>query len=188
MKAHFFMMVVYLLLVCCFELLEEARVVFREHTEVADTVLQVGDALDTHTEGVAAIDGAVDAAGFEHVRVNHSATEDFHPAGVLAEAAAFTAADVTADVHLGAGFCEREVAGTQTDFRIGAEHLTGKGEEHLLQVGERYVLIDIQAFYLMEEAVGTGADGLVAIDASRTEDAERRLVGFHIVCLVAAGV
>ena len=188
MKAHFFMMVVYLLLVCGFEFLEEAGVVFREHTEVADTILQVGDTLDTHTEGVAAIDGAVDAAGFQYVRVNHTATENLYPAGVFAEAASFAAADVTADIHFGTGFCEGEVAGTQTDFRIRAEHLTGKGEEHLLQVGKRYVLIDIQAFYLMEEAVGTGADGFVAIDASRTEDAERRLVRFHIVCLVAAGV
>ena len=40
-------------LVCSFEFFEETGVVFGEHAEVADAILQVGDALDTHTEGVA---------------------------------------------------------------------------------------------------------------------------------------
>ena len=37
----------------------------------------------------------------------------------------------------------------------------------------------------MEEAVGTGADGLVAVYSSWAEHTDRWLVGFHIVSLVA---
>ena len=40
----------------------------------------------------------------------------------------------------------------------------------------------------MEEAVGTCRDSLVAVDTSRAEHADRRLVGFHIVSLIAGGV
>ena len=36
----------------------------------------------------------------------------------------------------------------------------------------------------MEEAVGTGRDGLVAIDTSGADDADRGLMGFHVVALV----
>ena len=40
----------------------------------------------------------------------------------------------------------------------------------------------------MEEAVGTGADGLVAIDATRADDADGRLLFLHHACLHAGGV
>ena len=39
-----------------FELFEETGVVFGEETEVGDAILQVGNALDTHTEGIARVD------------------------------------------------------------------------------------------------------------------------------------
>ena len=45
---------------------------------------------------------------------------------MLAETAALTTADETADVHLGRRLCEWEVRGAQTDFRISSEHLLGK--------------------------------------------------------------
>ena len=40
----------------------------------------------------------------------------------------------------------------------------------------------------MEKTVGTRADGLVAIDASGAENADRRLVCLHIMSLVARRV
>ena len=97
--------------------------------------------------------------------IDHAATQDLHPSRVLAEAATLAATDVAGDIHLGAGLREGEVAGTKANLRVGAKHLAGKGEQHLLQVGEAHALVHIQALHLVEEAVGTGRDGLVAIDA-----------------------
>ena len=159
-------------LVGCFELFEETGVVLGEHTEVGDAVLQVGDALDAHAEGIARVFLGVDAAELEHVGVDHTAAEDLHPAGVLAEATAFATTDEAGDVHLGRGLREGEVGGAQTDLGVGTEHLLGKRQQHLLEVGERDVLVDIQTFYLVEEAVCAGGDGLVTIDATRTDDAD----------------
>ena len=102
---------------------------------------------------------------------------------MLTEAAALTAADMTGDVHLGTGLREGEIAGAQTDLGISTEQLTGKRQEHLLQIGKRHVLVDIQSFNLMEETVGTRCDGLVTIHTSRADNADGRLLTFHDTCL-----
>lgn len=82
---------------------------------------------------------------------------------MLAEVTALATADVAGDIHLCTRFCEWEVARAQADFGICTEHLASEGEEHLLEVGEAYVLIYIETFYLMEETVSAGADSLVTV-------------------------
>ena len=74
------------------ELVQEAHVVLAEHAQVLDHVLEVGDALDAQTEGVARVDRAVDAAGLEHSGVNHATAQNLDPARVLAESATLAAA------------------------------------------------------------------------------------------------
>ncbi len=76
----------------------------------------------------------------------------------------------------------------QTNLGICTEHLASEGEEHLLEVGEAYVLVYIETFYLVEEAVGTGADSLVAIYSARAEYADWWLMGLHVMSLVARGM
>ena len=76
------------------KLLKEAHIVLREQTQVGNLILQVGDTLHTEAEGITGIYLAVYAAKLQHVGVNHSAAQDFHPSCMLAESAALTAADV----------------------------------------------------------------------------------------------
>ncbi len=45
-----------------------------EETKVAHAIFQVGDTLNTHTEGITRIDIAVDTASLKVMRVNHTAT------------------------------------------------------------------------------------------------------------------
>lgn len=104
---------------------------------------------------------------------------------MLAEVATLTATDVAGDIHLGTRFCEWEVARTETNLGICTKHLTSKGKEHLLEVGETYVLIYIETFYLMEETMSAGADSLVTVNAAWAEHTDRWLMSFHIVSLVA---
>ena len=96
-------------LVCALKEFEEPYVVLAEEAEVLHLVLEVCDTLDTHTECVARVYLAVDAAKLKHVGVNHTATKNLYPAGVLAEWASLAAADVAADVHLGTWLGEWEV-------------------------------------------------------------------------------
>ena len=103
---------------------------------------------------------------------------------MFAEAATLAATDETRDIHLGTGLGEGEVGGAQTDLGVGSEHLAGKTEQYLLQVGERHVLVDVETLHLMEEAVGTSRDGLVAINAAWADDTdgsgEFSVLGVHL--------
>ena len=170
------------------ELIEKAYVVFTEHAQVLDHVLQVGDALYTQTEGIAAIDLAVNAAGFENGGIHHTTTQDFNPTGVFAETATLTTAQHARDIHFGTRLGEGEIAGTQADLGIGTKQFLGKVQQHLLQVGKGHILVNIQTFNLVEEAVGAGRDSLVAVNASRADDADGRLVAFHRSHLYRTGV
>ena len=133
------------------ELRQETYVVFGEHTEVLDLIFQVGDTFYAHAERESGVARGIYAARFKHIGIDHSASEDFHPSGVFAECASFAAAEITAYVHLRTWLCEWEIAGTQTYLGIGAEHLAGKVQQSLFQIGKRHMLVDIQRLYLMEK-------------------------------------
>ena len=105
------------------KLAEEADIVLGEETKILHTVFEIGDTLHAHTEGIAGIDFAVNAACLEHVGIHHAATENLYPTGTLAERAAFAAAYITTDIHLGARLGEREIRRTETNLRFCAEHL-----------------------------------------------------------------
>lgn len=92
---------------------------------------------------------------------------------MLAERASFASAEIAADVHFGRRFSEGEEAGSETYLGFGSEHLAGEVEESLVQVGEGDVLVDIEGFDLMEEAMRARGDGFVAVYASGTDDADR---------------
>ncbi len=170
------------------ELLQEVEIVLGEETQVFDAILEVGDTLDTHSQRIAAVHLAVYAAIVEYVRVHHAATEDFHPARMLAEVAAFAAADVARDVHLGRRFGKGEVGRAQTYLGIGAKHLLREVEQYLSEVGKRNILVHIERLHLMEEAVGTIGDGLVAIGAPRADHANGGLRLLHHPALHTGGM
>ena len=107
---------------------------------------------------------------------------------MLTETTALTATDMTRDIHLCRWLCEWEVTWTETDLCIRTEHLLCEGKHYLLEVGERYVLVDIKTLNLVEEAMCAGSDCLVAVNATRADDADRRLVAFHRANLYRAGV
>lgn len=105
---------------------KEASIVFREHTQVANTILQIGDTLYTHTKGIACIYLAIDATSLKHVRVYHSTAQDFYPSCMLAEATALTTTNMARDIHFGTWLCKWEIAWTKTYLCIFAKHLASK--------------------------------------------------------------
>ena len=80
---------------CGLKLAEEADIVFGEHAEVLDLIFQVCDTLHTHSESKAGVLLRIYATGLKHVGIDHSATEDFNPSGVLAERATLASAEIT---------------------------------------------------------------------------------------------
>ena len=125
-----------LILYCSLEFAEEADIVLEVEAEVLDLPFEHGDALYTHSEGETGVLLGVDAAGFQDVGIHHAGTHDLQPAGALADIAALAAADVAADVNLGARLGEGEVGGTHTDLGVRPEHLPYEDQDGLLEVSE----------------------------------------------------
>lgn len=133
--------------------MKEAHVVLEIMAEVVDLPLEHGDSLDSHSEGEAAVDSRVDSGSLEDVRIYHAAAEDFEPASSFANVATLAMADVAAYVNLGRRLREREIGWTHTNLRIWTEHFAGEEQDGLSKVGESHVLVDIETFHLMEDAM-----------------------------------
>lgn len=135
------------------ELGKESPVVFREQSQIVDSVEQVGNTFHADSEGEAAVYVRVNAAVFQDRRIYHAAAQDFHPPGVFAKSTSFPCADGACDIHFGRRLGEREIGGTEPDFSVVPEHFPGKIQQCVMQVGKGDILIYVQSFYLMEKAV-----------------------------------
>src|ERR1700731_994067 len=88
------------------ELPQKADVVFEEHAEVGDVVLQHRQPVQSGPEGEPGEVCRVDAAVAQHLRMDHAGTQDLQPAGLAAPASgavAETTGDRGADARLGKG-------------------------------------------------------------------------------------
>ena len=137
------------------ELREEPRVVFEHQADVGDAVAEHRDALDADAEGEAGVRSGSMPQCLEDDGVDHPAAENLDPAGVLADAAARARAvgllaEDAADVDLGAGLDEGEVARAKAHRRAGAVEALGERGEHALELGEAHVLVDEEALDLVE--------------------------------------
>lgn len=169
------------------ELVQEALVVAGEQANFRDSMAQHGDTVQTETECKAGVLFAIDTAVLEHVGVHGAAATDFHPAGALAATATFATAEYAAHVHFSGRFREGEEAGAETGLDAFAKELVHEHLEDALQVCKGNVFVYHQTFALLEH----GSVGGVVINTehvARSNHAERRLVGFHVVNLGTAGV
>lgn len=113
--------------------------------------------------------------------MDHAGAEDFEPIAPLTHFDG-AAAERTLDINLGAGFREREMGRAEAGFdgfaEIGGEEFL----KHPFQVRHGQVFINRQPFDLMEHRrvclVVIGA-----VNATRTNDADRRALLFHFADL-----
>lgn len=120
--------------------------------------------------------------------MDHAGTCNFEPAALFANAAALAFARGAGYVNFEAWFDEGEIAGAEA----GADLFAEKGIPESLhggeEIGEGNVAIDIEAFNLVKEDMGSGGDGLIAEASSRGDHADRRLIGLHCAHLDIAGM
>src|SRR5882757_7672338 len=98
-------------------MLQPAQIGVVEGAQVGDAVFQHRRTLDPHAEGEALVAGGIDAAGLQHLRMDHAAAEDLEPVAVIAQLQ-LAALARTADIDLGRGLGEREEAGTEPDRQV----------------------------------------------------------------------
>ena len=168
-------------------MLQESHIVLKQQSDIVDTVLQHRDPLNTDTECDAGVDVRVNSAVLQNLGMDHAAAEHFNPAGMLAQAAALSAAFKAADVHFNARFREGEIAGTEPCTHVRVKDLLHKLIQHALQVTQGNALVHHKAFHLVEH----GRMGRVAVGAenpSGNQHLDRRLLHIHYPDLASAGL
>src|SRR5688572_19962942 len=167
------------------ELAQEAHVVVEEAAQVVDAIAQHREALDAEAEGEAGVAFRIDADVAQHARMDHAAAEHFQPARA---AIGLLPGDVDFRRRLG----EREIARAETHFEIAFEECAHEFAQCALEVGEAGMLVDQQAFDLVEHR-RVGLVAVAAIHLAGRDHAQRRLLAggdqiLHVADLHAGGV
>src|SRR6478736_6019082 len=159
-------------------MLEPAEVRREESTQVRHAVFQHGDTVDAEAEGEALIARRIEPDILEHVRMHHAAAENLEPL------VAFADPDLVADfgvpdVHFHRWLGEREVARAEAHLHLRYfEERLAEFLEHPFQMPEMSLLVDGEPLDLVEHR-RMRLVRVAAIDASRRDDAERRLLLLH---------
>src|SRR5690606_22121630 len=139
------------------KLTQKTQVVFEEHAQVFHAIAKHGQALNAQTKSKATIFLGINTAMLEHLRVHHAAAHDFQP---LDTAIRFP---TPLDIHFGRRLGEREIRWTKTHFQVPFEEHPQKFLHRTLQISKADVLLNQQAFNLVEHG-GVGHVGIAAID------------------------
>ena len=113
------------------------------------------------------------------MRMYHTAAENLDPAAALAEPAACAVALEAGDIHVRAGFGEREMMRAELGFRIRPEQLAGKFSQSSLKVREGDILINNQSLYLVERRRMRCVHFVGTEYTSRRNHTDRQLSLFH---------
>src|SRR5438105_9330381 len=91
---------------------QPAQIGFEKRPQIGNAVFQHRKPIDAETEGVTLIVIRIDAAQFEHARMDHAGACALHPVGPLA-AANLSAGAVALDIHFHGRLGEREIGRSQ---------------------------------------------------------------------------
>ncbi len=161
---------------------EESQVVLVEVADVIDAVEHHGEALEAHAEGVAGPGRGIIANGLIHGWVDHAAAADFNPLLVhLGQVPG-------GEVDLETGFGVAEVVRTEPRLGVGAEERGKDVVKQRLEVADGHVLVDIEAFKLVEVGAVGGIGGVAPERAAGRHDAHRGRMLQHGADLHRGGV
>lgn len=106
--------------------------------------------------------------------MNQSTWQQFDPAGLFAHWAPCPIADHAAQVEFEAGFDEGEKARSETNLYLATKDSGKEGHHGVEHVGDRYIAVDHQAFYLVEGVLVGGVSCLAAKDPAWENGAKGR--------------
>src|SRR5262249_18877562 len=149
------------------KLLEESKVVFEEQSNVRDLMTEDRDAFDADAPGEARVPLRVVADGLEDRRMDHAASTQLDPAGLLAHRASASAALPAAHVELCARLGVREEACAEPHSRGRREHLARERQQRALEVRHRDAFAHDEPLDLSERGGVREIEIVATVDASR---------------------
>ena len=158
---------------------KKTLIVLIEQSDVIDFVFEHGNTLYSDTERESGVFFCIDAADFQHIRMNHPASEYFDPTFVFANTATVTAANKAGYVNFTGGLGKREVMRTEAGFCFGTEHSLCELRKNALQIAHSNALIDYKAFELMEHGRVCCVNSIGAVNTSGGDYSERNASFLH---------
>src|SRR5580658_10397153 len=142
------------------KLLQESNIALKEVLQIVHPILQQREPVHAHPEGESGDFLRVISVvlhKLKHVRIHHAAAQHFNPSRLLARTARSiirptlpaSAANETCDVKLRAGLSERKERRPEVRFHRRPEQRLHGVIERALQITERNVGVDGEAFDLM---------------------------------------
>src|ERR1035437_9240974 len=157
---------------------EPAHVVLEQLAQIGHAVFQHRDAVDAHAPGKALIDVGIDAAGAQHIRMQHAAAENLQPVLAFAETD-FALVAPALDVELKRRLGERKERRPESHVDvIDLEERLAEFVQDPFEVAEMRALVDDEALDLVKLR-RVGGVGIDAIGAARADDADRRRLRQH---------
>lgn len=129
---------------------QEPQVVFVKKPDIVNSVAKHCQPFNAHPESVTLPLFRVVADIFKYRWMDHTATEDFKPARLLADSAPFPFAKNATHKNFGARLGEGEVVGTETNLNPLAKEALGEGIKRSFQISEGHILVNQQTFNLVE--------------------------------------
>src|SRR5437763_16974023 len=105
--------------------------------------------------------------------MNHTRTEHLYPATVLTGTASLPITDRTIYIHLGAWFCEWEVAVTEAHPAPFAEEFAGGSFQGAFEISHSTVFVNKQALDLVEHRLVRSINSFIAVNFPRYDNAHR---------------
>src|SRR5437867_4766259 len=151
---------------CRSELLQHAHVVLEQRADVRDVVLDHRGAVESESERESAPHIGIDPYVAQHLRMNHSAAEDLHPAREGAGVASLAATKHARHVDFRRWLREGEVARTHAHREIGSEQTLDELLERRAQMADVNAFVDEESFRLMKDRRSAHRDLVAEIHTS----------------------
>src|SRR5262249_17857742 len=139
-------------------------------TQVVDSILELTNSFNTHSESKTSVFIAVDIKILQHFWMHHAASQYFYPSGMLTHIATNTSANEATDIHFSTRFSKRKIRRTETNLYILTKHFLYEKIKCLLQIGEGNIFINIQSFCLMKKAMRPCTDSFIPVNTTGTNN------------------
>ena len=108
------------------ELPQETYIVLTEQADIVDAIFIHGGPFYAHAKCKPGVFVVIDAAIFQHFRVDHAAAQYFEPAGAFAYGTSCAMTYGAADIHFSAWLRKGKIAWSEADTHIFSKHLLYK--------------------------------------------------------------
>jgi len=143
------------------KLFQKPYIIFKKQSYIINLIFEHGYPFNSHPKSETGINLRINSTVIKNIGINHSTSQDLNPSGIFADTATFSPTNKAGDIHLCRGLCKWEIGWPKTDACIFTKQLMSKIIKGLFQICKRNIFVNIQAFNLVKDTMGTSRDRFI---------------------------